>query len=413
VTASDVVAWAADEGPASRSVKDIMSAAPPPVAPHTVVSDCALAMSHGASRVLALTADGTSQGSLLRLVSAADIQPAFGDNPLTILREIAHASDMESLRVLHLRARAFLLAQLTEPAAVDWLAALGDRINAGFLKRLTELAGNASEKWTWCFWGAAGRYELIAPVEPEIALLCGDTADVSRGREALGRLRADLAECGYLRRATPEWDDASLCATAATWRERFTQWIRDPIISEMYNARPLFDLRPAIGALDVWQDLERSIRETITGEPGLQKLLANDCLSALPPLTFFQDQVVDESGERTEVFDLEHRGLGPIVEVGRVFGIADERVLGSSTFKRLEMARLRAPAHGSIFHEAVETLRVLLYLQARTGLRQHTRGAEILPSQLTRFDRHALKSGFRAIHNLIEFTFNRFWTEGS
>jgi signal-transduction protein with cAMP-binding, CBS, and nucleotidyltransferase domain len=78
-------------------------------------------------------------------------------------------------------------------------------------------------------------------------------------------------------------------------------------------------------------------------------------------------------------------------------GIANDRVLGCSTLERLELARSRMPAHGSIFRETAETLRVLLYLQGRTGLRLHDSGAEILPAQLSRLDRQALKSGFRAI----------------
>jgi CBS domain-containing protein len=409
LTTTDVLGWVADGGSAAQAVKDVMGAIPPAVAPQTLVSDCVLTMSRSTSSVLALTADGTARGGLLHLLSAADLQPAFGDNPLAILHEIAHASDKEVLRILHLRARAFLLGQLTQPSAVDWLTALGDRINISIVKRLNELAGNASENWTWCFWGAAGRCELLAPVEPEIALVCAD--DVSRGRVVLDRLRADLAECGYLPHTMPEWDEEMLCATAANWQERFTQWIRNPIVSAMYTARPLFDLRPVLGDLDAWQGLERAVRETIHSKPSFQKLLANDCLSALPPLTFFQDQVVDESGERSEVFALGNRALGPIVEVGRVFGIANERVLGSSTLERLELARTRMPAHTSMFREAEETLRVLLYLQARTGLRMHESGTEIVPSQLSRLDRQALKSAFRAIHNLLDFTFNRLWTE--
>ena len=412
LTAADVVGWVAEAGSPSQMVKDIMGALPPAVAPQASVSDCVLAMSRSPSTVLALTADGTSNGGLLHLLSPSALQPAFGDNPLVIMREIAYASDKEVLRILHLRARAFLLGQLTEPSAVDWLTALGDRINVSIVRRLSELSNNASENWTWCFWGVAGRCELLAPVEPELALVCGDGADeVRRGRRALERLRADLAECGYLSHTMPQWDAGMLCATAATWKERFTQWIRNPIVSEMYNARPLFDLRPVSGDLDSWQGLERSVRETIHNKPSFQKLLANDCLSALPPLTFFQDQVVDESGERSEVFELENRALGPIVEVGRVFGIANERTLGSSTLERLELARSRMPAYASIFREAEETLRVLLYLQARTGLRLHGSGTEIVPSHLSRLDRQALKSAFRAIHNLLDFTFNRLWSE--
>jgi CBS domain-containing protein len=363
-------------------------------------------MSRANSNFVGLIADG----ALLRLISADDLQSAFGDNPLAILYEIAHASGIEAVRVLHRRARAFLLEQLTEPSAVDWLAVFSDRINISVAKRLTELAGNASDQWTWCFWGAAGRCELLVPAEPEIALLCRDAADITRGRNALQRLRTDLAECGYLPHAAPDFDNEILCATADAWQQRFAEWIREPIWTQMYRARPLFDLRPAWGDDEPWQRLDGSVREVIRTEPSFQKVLANDCMSELPPLTFFQNAVVDESGERTEVFALQLRALGPIVEVGRVFGIANQRVLGSSTLERLELARSRMPAHESIFRESIETLRVLLYLQARTGLRLGNSGADLLPSQLSRLDLQALKSGFRTIHNLLEFTFDRLAT---
>ena len=55
----------------------------------------------------------------------------------------------------------------------------------------------------------------------------------------------------------------------------------------------------------------------------------------------------------------------------------------------------------------------MFYLKALTGLRLHESGTEIVPSQLSRLDRQALKSAFRAIHNLLDFTFNRLWTEAS
>jgi CBS domain-containing protein len=409
VTASDVLAWVASAAVAP-AVQDIMGPIPPAVAPHALVSNCVLAMSASPSGVLALTADGTPHGGLLRLITATDLQPAFGDNPLAILEEIAHASDIEVLRILHLRARAFLLAQLVEPASVDWLAAFADRINVLVVKRLAELAGNANAAWTWCFWGAAGRGELLAPVEPEVALLC-DAADVRRGREALRRMRTDLAECDFLPHAATELDEVMLCATPETWLARFTQWVRDPILSKAYTARPLFDLRAVLGDIGAWSQLKESVGVVIASEPSFEKVLVNDCWSALPPLTFFQDQVVEESGERSEVFALEQRALGPVVEVGRVFGIVHQGVFGSSTLERLELARSRTPEHAGILREACETLRVLLYLQARTGLRTHASGAEVAPGQLSRLDRQALKSAFRAIHHLLDFTVSGQWPE--
>ena len=66
---------------------------PPFLPPHTQVSDCVLVMSGAGSEVAAMTTDGTANGRVLRLISSADLQPAFGDNPLAILHELASARD--------------------------------------------------------------------------------------------------------------------------------------------------------------------------------------------------------------------------------------------------------------------------------------------------------------------------------
>ena len=57
----------------------------------------------------------------------------------------------------------------------------------------------------------------------------------------------------------------------------------------------------------------------------------------------------------------------------------------------------------------METLRGLLSLQAKGGLRLQSSGADLPASQLSRFDRQVLKNGFRAIHRLLEFTTERLW----
>ena len=404
LTAGGVVSWVADGGRQSQTVKEIMSPAPAAVGPASFVTDCVLAMSQSRSSVVALTADGTLNGGLLRLLSAEDLQPAFGDNPAAILDEISHASGLEVLRVVHLRARAFMREHLLEPSSVDWLSAFGNRLNILIVKRLAELAGNAGQQWCWCFWGAAGRCELLTAVEPEIALICQHESDAGDGSRALERLRADLAECGYLPYETPDWSGMPLCTTEAEWKDRFAQWIHQPVTSGMYEARPLFDLRPAFGNEDSWRELARFLREAIAAEPAFQLILANDCLSALPPLTFFQDAVIEESGERAESLALAQRAIRPVVEVARVFGLTSGNILGSSTLERLDLVRSQKPENEKIFREASQNLRVLLYLQARSGLRHDNSGDELQPSQLSRFDRQALKSGFRSIHNLLEFT---------
>jgi len=87
------------------------------------------------------------------------------------------------------------------------------------------------------------------------------------------------------------------------------------------------------------------------------------------------------------------------------------RLLGGSTRERFVMARGLLPAHAALFHEAADTLSLVLWLQGRIGIRQGTSGAELPPNLLGRHDRQVLKSGFRVIHRLIELTANYEWLD--
>ena len=216
-----------------------------------------------------------------------------------------------------------------------------------------------------------------------------------------------LADCDYLPRVDLRFDRAFLVASNAEWRTRYENWLRDPVLSQMYLARPLFDLRWVHGRESLWQDVAATVAGAVDRD--LLYVLANDCLASLPPLTFFQDAVVEESGEHTAVFRLESSALRPLVDVGRVFGLAAKQVFGTSTRERFACARTLLPEQELVFREATETLRILLWQQARIGIAQGTSGSELPPALLSRHDRHVLKSGFRSILRLLELTGNSPW----
>ena len=138
-------------------------------------------------------------------------------------------------------------------------------------------------------------------------------------------------------------------------------------------------------------------------------MLAHDCLANVPPLTFYENDVVDSVGEHGSTFRLEHGALRPLVDVGRVFGMAAGATLGRSTLERFAAARTLMPEHERIFREAADTFRIVLWQQGRVGISQNTDGAELPPALLGRYDRRVLKSGFRSISRLLEFTGNPQW----
>ena len=75
------------------------------------------------------------------------------------------------------------------------------------------------------------------------------------------------------------------------------------------------------------------------------------------------------------------------------------------------MARGLVPEQEALFREAAETLRVVLFHQARAGIRQHSEGFDLPAAQLSAQERLVLKSGFRSILRLLEFTAEFGWQE--
>lgn len=407
VTASGLLqAVAADGFDATQPVEELMDRAPVTLAPDVSVSHAALAL--GQKGVAAVTQGGQLRG----LVTVDDLGPVFGDHPSRILLEIARAPGTDALRLLQQRARKLVLEHLTAPAAVDWLAEFLHLTDGAILRRLEALHPAPGAGYCWCLYGAAGRAEALSPVIQRAVLLLDAGVPGERFAAWYEQMQTGLGACGYVVRP-PHFEVSYSCAPVEEWRKRYAGWIEDPIQNSLHHARHLFDLRPALGDAGLWRGLEESLKEVVRANPAFVRLLANDCFSSLPPLTFFRDAVVGESGETSQVFRLEKEALRPLVDVGRVFGIAAGRVLGASTLERFRMARTLLPEHEAIFREASETLRVVLLQQGRSGIRHQNGGTEVLPAELSHYDRQLLKSGFRSIHRLLEFTADGDWLEAA
>ena len=409
VSSGDLIAWLADgTGDPEQPVGRLLRGSPIAVSPSASIADGVLTLGAAGSAAVAITADGKPDGELQALVTAADLAPVFGDQPVSILREIRDASGPPELRALNHRARAFALQYLDSARSVDWLTRFTTLVDESIATRVIALAGMPdSEATCWGLCGSSGRGESLTRLMPELVLItAGQHADASA---AYRRVMGLLAECDYLPRREQPFDVPFFAASVAEWKERFVGWIRNPILEQMYLARALFDMRPMQEGHPLYGEVEAAMADAIDRD--FLRIVANDCVARLPPLTFFQDAVVDDMGERSATFQLDRNALTPLVDVARVYGMAAGRVIGGSTHERLAMARRLLPRHEAIFREAADTLRIVLWLQGRVGIRQGTGGADLPPTLLSRHDRQVLKSGFRVIHRLIELTANYEWLD--
>jgi CBS domain-containing protein len=409
VTAHDLLEWLADGGSdAGLPISSLLRVPVRTVAPHAAVTEGVLAMAAADGAALAITDDGTADGRLQAVVTARDVAPVFGDQPVAILREVGLARSLEELRALNLRARAFVLLHLTGTASFEWLARFTHAVDAGIVRRVIAFTSPSQPADAcWCFAASSGRSESLTMLEPLVVAIGVAGADEGALRAQHRRVSQALAECGYLPRPSLPFEPDFWAAGSSEWKSRYRGWVRDPIVQQIHRARPLFDLRPIDGHQPLWREMVGTVDEAV--DLDFVRILANDCLANLPPIAFFQDAVVEDTGEMAAVFRLERSALRPLVDVGRVLGLAGRRVLGSSTLERFDAARRVFPEHEAIFREAAETVRIVLWQQGRIGISQGTDGGELPPTLLSRHDRHMLKGGFRSILRLLEFAGEATW----
>ena len=410
VTVDELLRWMADGGgDVHLPVARLVTAPPVAVTPDASVADAVLAMETAGASALALTADGTPSGSVQALVTASDLGRLFGEQPAALMRGIRAATSTTELRELNRRARAFTLEYLTDAAAVEWLARMAYLVDVAIVRRILDLTSPGDVPGCWCFSGAAGRAESMPLVAPQLVVIAEDDAARAAAKRTFEQVLDRLLECEFLPETELAPDPAFHVATVEEWQSRYRGWIQDPVRQQMYLARTLFDLRAVHGDRSLWTTLETTVTAAVDRD--FVQVLANDCLASLPPLTFYQDAVIDSVGERHATFQLAHSALKPLVDVGRVFGIAAGQALGRSTLERFGVARTLLPENEAIFREAAHALSVVLWQQGRVGISQGTSGSELPPALLSRHDRHLLKGGFRAILRMIEFTGDRAWID--
>ncbi|WP_295884710.1 putative nucleotidyltransferase substrate binding domain-containing protein [uncultured Thiohalocapsa sp.] len=372
---------------------------------------------------LVLTANGRLDGPFAGVLTRRDLTRVEGAAPLALIEDMARAPRISELAALRRQAEAVLAAGLTGPDATRWLAPMAGAFNAAVLRRVVGLVEGALAEQglehpgldhCWVFFGAAARNELFTRHDLDVGLIYDDP-DPDRARTArayyleLGRrVGAALSACGFdvsAKAISP--GHATACRSVHEWERAFTDWIAQPIESCVYRATSLFDMRPVQGDCRLVDRLESHIQGEEDRHPEFVPLLLEDSMANLPPLTFFRGLVVDDEGGYREVLDLQRATLQPVVDIARALALDCGRQ-APTTLERLQVLSPEDDAAALLIEETAAAFRNALYHRARTGYTAGSDGSRVDPSKLTRLEQNLLKSGFRTVLRLMEYTGRRY-----
>lgn len=375
-------------------------------------------------RHICLTEDGTDTTPVVGLISERDIQVLHGRLPTYLGKEIAKAQSTEELSKLRDRIEELLLGYLETHTSLSWAGEMVAELDRCILMRAVHLAGTALLRegyvpselpFAWLSLGAEGRKERLLRTRQQTALVF---ADPPEGEEdaartwynRLGeRVTALLAEIGH--EPCPHGLVASnpfCCRSLSEWHGIFHQWIQNPSGSNTLARMPFFDLQLAAGSPVLVEQLRAGIREALVNDEQFIRVVARRALENLPPVTIFQNSVLDQSGVLWTCIDTRLHALDPLVQVARLFSLAEGAVHVTATSQRFLAAAARFPEHARLLEDGAEACRVMLYHQALAGLRHRSDGQYIRPNELSKADQEIIKSVFRTVGELLEFTAGHF-----
>lgn len=373
---------------------------------------------------LVLTDDGSRQGKAVAVIARRDLTRIEAAAPLAIVEDMARAAGIYELSQLLAQGQTFLAGGLTDATAMRWLAPMATALYAAVLRRVVVLVEGAllaeghaipDLKHCWVFFGSAGRGELTTLYDLDHGLIY-DEPDPEQRRAARGyflelgrRVSAALAACGFVSTAKGIVSGhPSACRSINEWEIGFSYWIREPIESCVYRATSFFDLRPVHGDCTLVTRLQQRIHDEKDRSPGFVPLLVADSMANLPPLTFFRGLVIDDDGRYTETLDLQRATLQPVADLARALALDAGIDHPVGTLERLQALTPDDEDAKALVNGTIAAFRNALFYRTRAGLSGHGDGSQVEPAKLTRLEQNLLKSGFRTVLQLMEYTGKRY-----
>ncbi len=404
--------------PLTARVAEIMTTPVVTASPDTSPADSLLNMIRHGIRHLCVTRDGTVNSQALGLLTDRDVAMSQGNNPIALVREIRRCRSPQMLRHLGENLESLLLGILRSPEDVPWCARLAAEARRSMVRRTErwarETMGDPPCPMVLALAGSAGRGEPLTQTDFPTVVVFDGTGPVARAwmNDLIERMDDLLDGAGF---QPPRFDrlgaPVARVQSVEEWSAFFADLVQNPIQSEVWRRMTFFDLAPLGSQSAPLDHVQAALRKALTGNPAFIRLLANDALQNLPPVTIFEGYAVEADGLMRETVDLKSHALAPVSDVARVLNLEGGNPATTNTLNRLTAAAARKPDHARTLMAAARAFKVAQYFRSRVGLRHGSAGAEFRPALMTRPDQVLLKNAFRAIADLMVWTAEKYGFE--
>jgi len=322
-------------------VAEIMSSPVKSIALNVPVFEALMAMMQQGVKHLAVTDD---REQVVGILTNQDVLGKQSQSPLFLIRDIAAASNAESLEQVHHRLPRIIQALIRAGTPAMHLNRFITTFSDALLKRICELVLRGMEpppvKFAFMILGSEGRKEQTLKTDQDNALVYEDpspgAAELVHGYflKFGGAVCAALDRSGYrFCNAEVMAKNPKLCQPLSVWKRRFSEWIHAAEAEDLLYSSIFFDFRAGFGHTGLVHQLRQHLFESLVGWSGFFRHLTQNALLHKPPLGFFRNFVLESKGQHRNKFDVKSAML-PIVDYARVYALKHS-VSETNTMERL------------------------------------------------------------------------------
>jgi len=356
------------------------------------------------------------KGRLKGVVTTHDLMKLQSASPISLVREIEGRHSLEGLAPLGGRARDLVGIFLNDGVKPAQILRITTEVCDHLLRKMLEIVekklGTPPVSYCYLTLDRAGRKEQTLEKVQPFALIYSDPPSPELEKDArdyFDRFLIGITEGlrllgfqGSTREGHPSGSPGR-CRALASWKTGFFQWIHQADDRSAAAALPFLDYRPLCGDSRLSGDLKASVFPLLPKNRGFLNSLALFILKNSPPLSVFHNFVLEKSGDFKGHFDLEIRGLKPLVDLVRFFAL-EAGMPETSTLERLQALKSVSPLVRETGPELEYAFEFLTGLRLKARQDQINRGLPphsfLNPNGLNSLEKKTLKEVFALVAGL-------------
>ena len=356
---------------------------------------------------------------VIGVVSTTDLIRHESANTVYLAGDVGKAGSVEALTNISRKLPELQVQLVVAGANARHVGEAISTVNDAITQRLLQLAeqqlGAPPVSYAWVAGGSHARREQTSHSDQDNALILSDdlTPDHDAYFESLARFVNDgLNACGFV------YCPGDVMASNAKWRQPrskwrryFDTWINEPDPMALMLSSVFFDLRLVHGDAMLLESLQKENLEKSRANGIFLAHMVGNALTHRPPLGFFRNIVLIRGGDHDKTFDIKHRGIVPIVDLARVYALAQGQP-EVNTVDRLQSGKatqIISEVGGRNLEDAYDFIATLRVRHQARQLRAGEAADNFLsPDDLSALERSHLKDAFGVIATMQQALEHRY-----